>query len=1455
MSSNDNMLKEYGPGASIDLLDFIRLAVVLTEMVCREHQQMAVIGNLNPCNIKMVREGKEARLTGREETQAAYRSPEQSGRLNRIPDGRSDLYTLGVILYERLSGQLPLQPDADRDWETAHIFKTALPLSEIRPEWGGPISTIIMRLLAKSPDQRYQSAYGLLDDLNQCRVMLEDDGKLTPFELGRLDQARTFRWPGKVYGRESDLPTLESGLKQALQGNQAIRWVTGPEGSGKTALVHRFREYVVRQGGRFVEGRSVRGQEAKPYEPLIHALEQWLQQFWSEPVGVIERLKKKLRTDYGRDAEILMKMLPGMRTLLGDTAEKGSIPKENAWKRFGELAPDLIVGMAESIPPLVLFIDNMECADHGTHEVIRALAERDKASGLLLIGAFRTKGWNEGLDGTADEITATISGLSANEDGISVEQADLLPLCYEDVRCYLSDALHEESPRLRLLASSLFYQTGGNPGTIELLLRSWLQENKLSFDERRRRWIWDPEVIQQSSGSELNRGLMEADFASLANEDKSLLAMAAAIGQSFRLSILAAACECTLDSAVLMLRAAVDRGMIGYEDDTIAECVQGRTYLFLHDYIREVAYAFDPEANMQRHLTIGRLLQRRQSEDDVRTTLVAVDQLNLGSGAMSLQERRQLSKLNLAAGQNALAEGQYARGKRYAYAGLLLVEEEQKPQTSSVYVQLRLAAAWSEYMSGNTQLGREIVFDLKSRDRMLSRAERTPIWTSLIQFHTFVENDIAVKYAKEALAAYGWEYREGISKLVVMKEVMQTQSVLYRKRNNLALLPFHNDEEYLNLCKQMELCFLPLLVNNAEALIDLCARFIRYGIGRGMNESLAMLICTYSLLMQRVLPGYVQVVPAWGMESIAAADLSRVHRILFVSGMAKQLEKPHEASRLLNKALRRCVEHGDREFANIAMITCLITHNGSLYELTDLLEFFTEHIGQSANDKTLELVHIAKDYLSALQDDSLMAGFVAIPHHAEGSTGQREEDNYSCICKLEVAYLSGRYREALYWAKCSRISELAEDWARIRKQRLFEALTLASLYPEASTEESNRIRKALNSQLRSMKKWKGFLGSGSSAHMLVKAECERLAGNEQKALRYYLDAVKQARTEKYGLMEGIICERLAVCYEQDLISSGGATIALLDAGTAYSNWGVTSKVTQIRSEHANLLGVAPKLYEVEEKRTEKGEADLVRLHMPQHVSMKKPEASIGEEKLLQQLLHGFDQPGNGLWTENLLHTALRQSGADRGLVLRGEQANYMIEAVLELSPHRGEGLYADRVLRHVVAVNEPIVIHDAIQSYWIRDDYIASRKPRSILCMPFSVPGEHSDFFLYLENRHVPGVFTERDLKVLELIATRVIYISLLEGNPQGTLAMAKESLSAVAPDRVQEDLLEPLTKRELEILEAISEGMSNRDIAERLGITETTVKTHVSRIIGKLGVKRRGQAVVRANELQLLRK
>ncbi|TVX99033.1 AAA family ATPase [Cohnella terricola] len=1434
---DDKWLKEYIVDSQLEISEFIRLSVLVTEMVYREHRQTSVIGCLSPSTISLQRDGKSARLSESSQWQGAYQSPEQSGRLNRVPDERSDLYVLGVILYELLTGRLPFRPDHEEEWDTAHIHMIPRPPAEIRPESDGPLQSVILKLLVKSPEDRYQSAYGLLDDLKQCRRMLEGDGKLAPFDIGRLDHIRTFRVSESLYGRDSAMEQLEAGLEQAVHGLKAFRWVIGEEGIGKTALVHRLRSKVVRRGGRFVEGGGQPSLQLKLYEPLIQALRQWIQQLWSEPADVIAGVKIRFRTEYWLHSRLIISLLPEAEPLFESrSAETAALGAED-WNRFGELLPGLVRCFASCTPPLVLFIDDLERADTGTLAVIRVLTMEESVPGLLLIGACREQ---------ANEHAWLAERWRTNP----AEQVALLSFGYEHVRRYVADALHEDSARIRLLARSLYNQTAGNPRSLRLLMESWLKEKKLGFDEERRQWTWDPEVVRQMGDSEANYRLMEAGFVKLPDETKRLLAMAAAIGPTFRLSVLSEACGYAPETAFLLINGAETEGIVWREDETAPEDGQDRIYMFVHDDMHRMAYAFDTERNAQRHLKIGQLLQRRQSGSNEDTMLAAIDHLNLGVTVMPDRETRQLAEHNLQAGLKVLEDGHYAKGKRYAEAGLRLAAEEQEIESGSLILQLRVALAWSEYMCGNTEQARKLLLELKDCDGKLSRAERSQIWKPLIQFHGFVENEIAVQYGIEALTAYGWKPREKSTKFAIIKEVMHTRFLLNRNRDRLHHFAPDHDEDYAALCGHMEQLFFPLLEHDAGALVELYARFIRYGIKKGMNESLALMIGAYELLLQRVIPYYAEVVPFGDLESIHSTIISDSrfkHRFALIWGMSKQLEKPAEASAYMVKAMRRGLELADKEFANAALITCLVTYNGDLYALSDLLNFFEIHMRQNANDKILEMVSVASNYVATLQDETLQDDFVAIPAPSKGDSEQQDEDNYSCGCRLEAAYLTGKYREALYWAKWGRENELAADWARVRKQRFYETLTLAALYPEVNSEERRRIRKAMRKQLRNMKKWQGFLGLNSSGHLLMRAEWERIAGNQLGALREYTAAVKQARVEKYGLMEGIACERLADCYRNDLISRSGAMIAMMDACTAYSVWGVTSKVTQIKNKHADLLNYASRSYE---GQVLEGKTDYERpiATLPQRDVPGEQGASKSEDDLLREIVSWSGKLNKINWMESFLEAALRQAGADRGFVLICRENGYSIGAGLDIQPDdEAAGLYAEGVLRHTLATNEPFVLHDASQSYFMKDPYIEARRPRSILCMPIVVPGERSTLLLYLENRHVAGVFIDRDVKVLELILTRMIYYKMLDDE---TAAAAEAPFAASS---VQLGMIEPLTGREIEIIAAIAEGLSNRDIAERFGIAETTVKTHTSRIFGKLGVKRRGQAVVRAKELQLI--
>lgn len=1456
--SSDRKVKDFITSHPIELESFIELSIMLSEMVLREHQQSALIGCLSPFNVIIQCEEKKAYITEIGEGHPAYRSPEQSGRIHGVPDERSDLYALGVVLYELLSGQLPFLPESGEDWSSAHIRKTPRPLSETRPEEDGPLQAILMKLLSKSPEDRYQTAYGLLDDLKRCQEMLKSSGWLAPFEVGRLDKVRSLGVSDAWYGRSAAVERMEAGLEQAAQGNSVFLWVTGQEGVGKTALVRRLQLNVVRRGGSFVEGKAEALQQGTPYEPILQAMRQWVHQLWSEPANIISQLRMTLQAKFGRAAQEIVSFLPEAKPLFGEAEASTALNDKRGWEYWEERLPELIRCMAECSPPLVLYIDNLEWADPGTHTVIRSLV-LERVPGLFLIGACRTEeGGASGFVEPDPDQAPGASWLPERWARNPEEQVALLPLTYEDVSQYVSDALHEKSARIRLLARSVYDQTGGNPRAVRLLLENWLQEKRLGFDEKRRKWSWDPELTRQIGGLKANLRLMETSFNRLPDDMKELLVMAAAIGPVFRLSILAEACDMSPDAASDKLQEVEVEGLICREDEAEHGDGQDRFYLFVHESIQQMAYGFDSGRNAHRHRKLGQLLQRRTPEwrDDLIVT--AIDHLNLASSILPEHEARQLAEHNLEAGKEALAEGRYAKGKEYAENGLRLSAEF---EAEELHVQLQLILAWTEYMGDHPERAREILSDLNKNSGWMSRTERSRIWSPLIQFHAFVDNEKAIEFGKEALAAYGWKLREKSSLLFIAKEVLRTGILLYRTRNKPYQPPDPSDQEYAQLSLLLVQLFFPLLMHDSRALFELYARYIRYGLRKGVNESLAVMISEYELIMQRVLPSYAQAPSITERVFKQMADTSKFrnqHLSTFVGGMSKQLDKPSEASAMLYKSMRQGLEAGEKDFANLALITCLVTHNGDLYALKELLHYFEENMRQNANDTTMQTVRIAGSYLQALQDGSRIESFIATAQAPSSiDLEPREEDNYSCGCRLEVAYLSGNYREALYWAKQGRTNELPLDLTRVRKQRFYESLTLAAVFFEKDEKERKQIRRTLRLQLRRMKSWKGFLGSTSSAYLLMKAEVERIAGNPMLAVPGYMAAIGQAKDEKYSLMEGIACERLAVCYRDDLFSRTGAAIALVDASAAYAEWGITSKVTGSRTQHTEMVDRVS----TQQERPALGreiKSDHTRMDLLRQNAQAESIGAVGESEyeLLRQLVDGPGKPKQASWTTSLLEASLQQSGADRVLMLSHREGGFAIEAngMKIQGKEAASEKYAESVLCHTAMTGEPLVIDDAIRSFWIKDPYIEAQQPRSILCMPIAVPGERISYLLYLENRHLPGVFTERDVKVLELAATRIIYVKLLEDEAggakmEGAEEAAPASVSTVDP----QELTDPLTEREYEILRAITEGLSNREIADRLGIAETTVKTHVSRIISKLDVKRRGQAVVRARELGLI--
>ncbi|GAA0352110.1 AAA family ATPase [Bacillus horti] len=1456
ISTDEKKLKDWLKGSPMELTTFIQLSITLTEMVHRMHQQTAFSGGLSPSNISIHPNAKQAKLMASVESDATYQSPEHTGRINRIPDRRSDLYTLGVLFYEMLSGEMPFAPKDEEDWAFVHISASPQPLCGINPEWKGPLQSIILKLLSKSPEDRYQSSYGLLCDLKQCDKMLKQNRTILPFEIGFSDKMSTFRIPETLYGRSTEMDQLKTGFEQAAAGSAVLRWVTGNSGIGKTTLIRSFQPFVAGRGGRFVDGACSAERKSMSFEPILQALRQWMEQIYSDSLLYLELVRKRFNTFSEQEKKIIMDFLPEAKLLLDNVPKEQPPLNTESQVRFGELLPSLIRCLSESKAPLVIFLDNLQWADTDMFSVLRTLLHEEEVPGLMIIGAYRTER-SHGLDNgnnKEDNEQLPETPWSSTLETRSVEQVNLYALVYEDVRQYISDLMHEDTARIRLFARSVYHQTGGNPGTLRHLLESWRRESKLSFDDEKHRWSWDEEILRQFSDTEGSQLLIKASFDRLSEETMLLLAIAATIGPSFRLSLLAQVSGYTTNDVLRLLHAAELEGLIGREDDTEAGDKEESLYLFLHDQVQQLMYARYAERNTEWHLQIGKQLLQSYPKRVSEMLFEVVNQLNLGMEKMTREERQELAEYNFQAGSKALSIANFSQAREYYEVGLDIVSDQEIESGSVVYNLMR-GLAQCKYMCRDIDSAKKLLLEVKRQDRKLNRADRVSLYIDLIQIHTFDEDDKAVQFGSEALAELGWTLPKRVSKVTLIKEVFQTQLALKRFRDSVYRILPNEDEDHIALSGIIHALLFSLLVQNKESLIVLYARFIRRGLKKGIDNYLASTIGVYELLLERGLPSLFESSPATNLENLQAtfhSDAIVQNRLSSIIGISKQLENPAEASVHLEKSMRWGVESGHAIFANLAIMTYLITHTGDVNELANILAYFEGKPRQYADETTLRVVQVANAYRAALQDVTEQDSFVSIPTRTSKEQKQDNEDNYSCGYRLEVAYLSGRYQEALYWANLGRESELEFDWVRIRKQRLFEALTLAAMYPDISLDEQKRIRKKIHKQLRLMGKRKGFLAANTAAHLLLQAEWSKMTDDEPGAFRKYLSALKEARAEKYGLIEGIINERLAIYY-QEIGSQTGAIVATMDASTAYTSWGATAKAKQLQTPLFNNQDTKLSQYERGSFNRSNDEKLYNSLPTGQNRLDKVP-LSLGTGDELHQIIKWSSKEEDGNPLQSFLAATLRQVGASRGFIFRYQNESFHIDA--EISHHllgqAASAMYSESVMYHVLRTGEAAVLDDATQSYYkMKDPYIQQQGARSIICMPIVFPADESPYILYLENTYVSCVFTDSSVNILKLMINRMIYLKVLQHSSDRVTSESTQLLAETSDQK----LIEPLTNREIEILQILAEGLSNKEIAESLGITEATVKTHVSNIYGKLGVKRRGQAIVRARELELLRK
>ena len=1354
-------------GAPMDVGRFLRLAIGIAVALGKLHQRGLVHKDIKPANVVVNCADGQVRLTGfglasrlaRErqspeppETIAgtlAYMAPEQTGRMNRSINSRSDLYSLGITLYQMLTGSLPFTAANPMEWVHCHIARKPVPPAERLENVPTSLSTIIMKLLAKTVEERYQTAGGVERDLRRCLTDWKARGFIGNFPLGQQDTPDRLLIPEKLYGREREIATLVAAFDRIVKsGTPELVLVSGYSGIGKSSVVNELHKVLVPPRGLFASGKFDQYKRDIPYSTLAQAFQTLIRQLLGKSEAELAAWRDPLQEALGPNGKLIVNLVPELQLIIGEPPPVPDLPPQDAQRRFQLVFRRFIGVFARPEHPLALFLDDLQWLDAATLDLLEDLLNPAAVQHLMLIGAYRD-----------NEVTAAhplMRKLEAIRNaGANVQEITLAPLAGEEVRQFIADALRCEPERAAPLAKLVHEKTAGNPFFLIQFLHTFAEDGWLAFDHQKGRWSWDLNRIQAKRYRDNLVDLMVGRLNRLPLDTQKALQQLACLGNIAPVRML----SFTLGKSPEELRAdlwdAVRLDLVEHLESS---------YKFVHDRVQEAAYSLIPEElRDEAHLRIGRQLAAHippEKREDVIFDIV--NQYNRGAALItSRDEREQLAELNLLAGKRAKASTAYASALKYLVAGAALLPGDSWERRHELIFALELHRAECEFLTGALGAAEERL-NLLSAHAADTVERATVACLRLNVYTTLDQSERAVEVCLEYLAHLGVEWLAHPTQEQALAEYQRIWSWLDgRNIEDLIELPLMNDPAILSTLDVLTEVVPPALFTDRNLLSLVICRMVNLSLEHGNSDGscfayvfLGMIAgphfgdykggfqfgrLGYELVERRGLRRYQaktymafgNFVMPWTRHVRTGRDL--VRRAFDIANKAGDLTFAAYSRNNLNTNLlaagdplaetQREAEQG-LDFAQKArfglVIDIITTQLGLIRMLRGLTPTFGSFDYEQFDERRFES-HLAS------QPD------LALP------------ECWHWIRKLQARVLAGDYRSAIEASsKAQPLLWTSPSFFETAEYEFYGGLARAAFYNSAPVEEQPQHLEALAAHYRQLEIWaENCPENFENRAALVGAEIARIEGRALDAERLYEEAIRSARANGF-LHNEALANELAGCF---YVARGFEQIAHLYLGNArqgYLRWGADGKVRQLDRLH-------PRLRQDERAPGPTGTIEAPVEHLDLATVLKVSQAVSGEI-VLNKLL------------ETLMRTAIEQSGAERGLLILPRRAGLRIAAeattsdtiVVQLGdePVTAAAL-PEFVLHYVVHTNESMILDDAAaQNPYSADPYIRQHHARSILCMPLLNQGQVIGA-LYLENNLTPRVFAPARIAVLKLLASQ----------------------------------------------------------------------------------------------------
>jgi predicted ATPase len=630
-------------------------------------------------------------------------APEQTGRMNRSIDSRSDLYSFGVTLYEMLTGSLPFTASDPMEWVHCHIARQPISPGERLKNAPASVSAIIMKLLAKTAEERYQTAAGVESDLRRCLAEWETHRRIDEFPLSEDDAPDRLLIPEKLYGRAREIDTLLASFERVVaSGRPELVLVSGYSGIGKSSVVNELHKVLVPPRGLFASGKFDQYKRDIPYSTVAQAFQDLIRSLLSKSEAELNDWRDALREALGPNGQLMVDLVPELELIIGEQATIPDLPPQDAQGRFQLVFRRFIGVFARLKHPLALFLDDLQWLDAATLDLLEELLSQSDVQHLMLIGAYRDNEVNSG-----HPLMRKLEAI--RQAGAIVQEIVLMPLAREDLGRLIADALHGEPERVAPLGQLVHEKTGGNPFFAIQFISALAEEALLTFDHGGGRWSWDLSRIGAKGYTDNVVDLMVGKLNRLPVETQKALKDFACLGNSAEIATLSIVHGTSEEKVRSDLWEAVRLEFIVRLEDS---------YKFVHDRVQEAAYSLIPEQlRAETHLRIGRLLLAHTRPEKREETIFEIaNQLNRGAALItSRDEREQIAELNLVAGKRAKASTAYASARNYLIAGAALLADDSWERRHELTFQLELHRAECEFLTGQLAAADERLTMLSSR--------------------------------------------------------------------------------------------------------------------------------------------------------------------------------------------------------------------------------------------------------------------------------------------------------------------------------------------------------------------------------------------------------------------------------------------------------------------------------------------------------------------------------------------------------------------------------------------------------------------------------------------------------------------------------------------------------------------------------------------------------------------